>query len=867
MEADNTKPEAPPEAPTTTIDNYFQQYGKFHVAKATELLEPLHKPGVDELPKFEHVLRQPFEPQAHVIAAAMQMLTVQQRGVIVGEMGTGKTLMGMLSVHEHAKLSARKGGRNGNYRAIILCPDHLIKKWKDELEETIGGVKVHTFDAAGKGQSHLIGEMVALYEELRDPQSFKRNKRWKKPVGANWYVLGRNQAKFLPTRQPKAMRRMTLVAEEDTSTVPPTINKYPVRVDRCPTCGLPYKDKKGRSVQHITGGKNILKCESRWNIAMPDPDRKDCGLDCVDLRHPTDHPTDRPGRIVEADDRRWKIHECGTPLWQFTRTPKRWPPGIFFAQQLARAFHYIVVDEVHEQKSEGAAQALACAKLIASIGRCLALTGTLVGGYARDLFPLLFRFSPGDLVEEGFKWGGWLDFTREYGRIEEIHKTTVTADGDVKISYGSQSMRKDRDDTKVTPRPAPGIMPALFGQHLLDKTLFMSLEEMASGLPTYTEYVGGESGEGDEFYEECAVSMEPAQEAAYQDLEGTLVSKCRDMLIKGDMRLLGTMLIATLEYADRPWEWTAPTGKPEDLACGFWEKPKSRTPDNWRGVIQPQALPQDIIYPKEQALLNICQREIRAGNQVWVYCKMTNKRDVQPRLKKLLNQIGLRVAILRSTTVVPKKRLRWIEDNGPGVDVIISHNELVKTGVDFFGKKPGSHNFNSIVFYETGYSVLTLRQAARRAWRIGQSKDCRVYYLHYRGTMQARAMDLISRKMAASLAVDGKLNAEGLAAMTDDGSAAMALARSISNSIDENDIRRNWAKVSASLPSAKIDMSWLNAGIESLEADPFDELDLLPMEAGLLAQTMLDHEEQTGLSRDMLVRMAAEFFDYDEALV
>jgi len=31
-----------------------------------------------------------------------------------------------------------------------------------------------------------------------------------------------------------------------------------------------------------------------------------------------------------------------------------------------------------------------------------------------------------------------------------------------------------------------------------------------------------------------------------------------------------------------------------------------------------------------------------------------------------------------------------------------------------------------------------MRQAARRAWRIGQPRDCRVYYLYYKETMQHR---------------------------------------------------------------------------------------------------------------------------------
>ncbi len=63
---------------------------------------------------------------------------------------------------------------------------------------------------------------------------------------------------------------------------------------------------------------------------------------------------------------------------------------------------------------------------------------------------------------------------------------------------------------------------------------------------------------------------------------------------------------------------------------------------------------------------------------------------------------------------------------------MISHPQLVQTGLDFFGKEPRRPTTSTaIVFYETGYNPFTMQQAARRAWRIGQSKDCRVYYLHY----------------------------------------------------------------------------------------------------------------------------------------
>jgi hypothetical protein len=177
-----------------TIDDYFREFSHFHVRKATELLRPLHTPGRDLLPDFSDVTRKPFEPQAHVVAAAIKMLD-QTRGMIIGECGVGKTAMGMLTIHKHAQRSVRKGGCNCNYRAIVLCPDNLIKKWKDEIEQTIPGAKVVLFDADGKGCKHLITDMNRLYEAVRGPKG-----RWRKPQGAEWYILGRDQAKYPPAR-------------------------------------------------------------------------------------------------------------------------------------------------------------------------------------------------------------------------------------------------------------------------------------------------------------------------------------------------------------------------------------------------------------------------------------------------------------------------------------------------------------------------------------------------------------------------------------------------------------------------------------------------------------------------------------------
>ena len=72
----------------------------------------------------------------------------------------------------------------------------------------------------------------------------------------------------------------------------------------------------------------------------------------------------------------------------------------------------------------------------------------------------------------------------------------------------------------------------------------------------------------------------------------------------------------------------------------------------------------------------------------------------------------------------------------------------------------------TLCWYEVDYSVFVMRQASRRSWRIGQTEPVKVVFMAYRNTLQA------------SLAVEGELPADGLAAFGDDGDDLMlALAR------------------------------------------------------------------------------------------
>ena len=124
-----------------------------------------------------------------------------------------------------------------------------------------------------------------------------------------------------------------------------------------------------------------------------------------------------------------------------------------------------------------------------------------------------------------------------------------------------------------------------------------------------------------------------------------------------------------------------------------------------------------------------------------------------------------------------------VQLSGAGhIDVLICHPRLVQTGLDLI-------DFPTIAWYETDYSVYVFRQASRRSWRIGQTQPVKVVYMSYKNTLQADALKLVAKKLQSSLAVEGELPEDGLAAFGDDGDdLMMALARKIVSGDEEDDI-------------------------------------------------------------------------------
>ncbi|MGA2501208.1 MAG: hypothetical protein ABSH20_26005 [Tepidisphaeraceae bacterium] len=672
-----------------TLQEYLDRYGPLVADRARQAFEPLHIPATDAAVTLE--LKRPMLPaQAHVVTAAVKTLNRQKAVFLCCECGTGKSQMGACTVHAHA------AGKP--YRAIVMCPPHLVETWRAELELVFpdGTVDVH------------------VLEKWTELLSYPRGK----PARPTWLIMGETLAKNGP------YWRAAVVKDS-------------LGVLRCPDCGSQLRGKVG-------AGGNFLTTKDL------ERSRKQCTADVPTRR------LDADGNLV--------MRPCGAALWQYVGKPAVWAPADYIHRHMKGVFDYLIGDEVHEEKSETSARANALGALVASCRKVIAMTGTLIGGKAGHVRSLLFRLSPKSLKAENLSWEDDMEFARRYGRVDTIvTEKTGTAD-DNRRSHGKSTTKRQAEQ--------PGIMPTLYGRHLIGNTIFLSLKDVAADLPEYGEHP-------------TPVRMSADLAGPYREMEGKLKGAVAELMRRGNHQLLSAMLHALLAYPDYPYDW-----KPIGYVDG-----KGGPNGRYVLVTTPPSLDKATLWPKERKLLEILAEEKAQGRQCWVFCVYTNSHPVLARLEKIIQDAGHTVKVLEADKVPTRSRSAWIAKNAPGVDVIISHPQPVRTGLTLFDAM-GAHNFPSLVFYETGYELFTLRQASRRSWRIGQRLPCRVYYLYYRETMQARAMGLMAQKLDASLALEGQFSAEGLAAMSaDSGSLTTELAKSLVENIDFGDAERVWEKL------------------------------------------------------------------------
>ncbi|MCS7612239.1 DEAD/DEAH box helicase, partial [Pseudomonas aeruginosa] len=693
---------------------------------------------------MDRLKRKPFAAQAEVVQAITALLLDrnEQAGIINAEMGTGKTMMAIaVAAVMHAA---------GYRRTLVVSPPHLVYKWRREILETIPAARVWVLN----GPDTLL-KLLKLRDQMGDAYDGRQE----------FFILGRVRMRMgfhwrLACWKKRAACGQLLAA--------------------CPDCGQVLEDLEGNlvTVEEFERGDRRRTCSScrgaLWTLIRPGkPDggnRRATILKSM-CRIPTIGPVraerllndfgedflatmlvdnvsefinlmDAKGDFVFSD-RQAKRMERSMANIEFGFGEGGYQPTEFIKRQLPNGyFDLLVVDEGHEYKNSGSAQGQAMGVLAAKARKTVLLTGTLMGGYADDLFYLLFRILTQRMIEDGYRPNARgsmapaaMSFMRDHGVLKDIY---TERDGD---SHKTARGKK----LSVRTVKAPGFGPKGIHRFVLPFTVFLKLKDIGGNvLPDYQE----------EFVD---VPMAPEQASAYQRLAATLTAELRQALARRDTTLLGVVLNVLLAWPDCCF-------RPEIVK-------HPRTRDTLAFV--PAIFGDEQLMPKEQALVDLCLEEKAKGRKVLTYTVYSGTRDTTSRLKKVLEQAGLKVAVLRAS-VDTSRREDWILDQvDRGIDVLITNPELVKTGLDLL-------DFPTIAFLQTGYNVYTLQQAARRSWRIGQKHPVRVVFFGYAGSSQITCLQLMAKKIAVAQSTSGDVPESGLDSLNQDGdSVEMALARQL----------------------------------------------------------------------------------------
>ncbi len=739
---------------------FIDEFGEGLLAQVRSQNPPVYDPVLDEVSEthrqrqavLDGLKRKPFKAQADAVHAVVKLLADENQpaAVINAEMGTGKTMMAICA----AAVMQRT-----HPRTLVISPPHLVYKWRREILETVPGAKVWVLNGPDTLRKLL---------KLRQALSYKTNQ-------PEFFVLGRVRMRMGFHWRPSVISRRT------------SFDGQPFVAGACPDCMqmLTQDDKEGHpmpmsfELAKASLSDKRMKCphcgsalwtliragrpiESQYDLVlgalkqMPTIGEKTAqkllkafgeealGAMLGDNVYEFLNLMDENGDLVFSDKQARRM-ERSLATFEFSIGEGGYQPTEFIKRYLPRGyFGLLVVDEGHEYKNEGSAQGQAMGVLASQCQKALLLTGTLMGGYADDLFHLLWRLNPAAMLEDGFKpakngsmANATMSFMREHGVLKDIYKES------------SESSHRTAKGKQVSVRTskAPGFGPVGIMRYVLPMTVFLKLRDIGQKvLPPYEE----------QFLE---VAMTETQAQAYKEMSLKLVQMLKQALVTGDNSLLGVVMNVLLAWPD----------------CCFSEEvvrhPRTKALLHHQGAV----FAEGDTSPKEAELLRICLAEKALGRKVLAYSVYSGTRDTTSRLKTQLEIRGLKVAVLRAS-VDAAKREDWVaEQVEKGIDVLICNPELVKTGLDLL-------DFPTIVFMQSGYNVYTVQQAARRSWRIGQKQDVRVIFLGYVGSAQMDCLKLMAKKIAVSQSTSGDMPDSGLDVLNDSGdSLEVALAKKLLN--------------------------------------------------------------------------------------
>ena len=205
------------------LGEFIDTYRDAIAQRVVESYPPLYRPS-EYNGHLPHLLRSPLGAQEDAIRGAVLSLQAHRGTTVVGEMGTGKTFIATAAAH-----------MAGFKRVLVLCPPHLTRKWKREVEETVPSAR------------------TAIVTSITDLERL----RFSVGAGPLFVVMSRERAKLSYRWKPAVIQRWAvangrLVRDEETG--------EPFRIPCCPVCNTQILDKDGVPLTYMDLNRRKRVC-------------------------------------------------------------------------------------------------------------------------------------------------------------------------------------------------------------------------------------------------------------------------------------------------------------------------------------------------------------------------------------------------------------------------------------------------------------------------------------------------------------------------------------------------------------------------------------------------------------------------------
>ena len=745
----------------TGLDNYLQLFGEGLAKKIQMSFRPKFIPGEDTYDNYlynidDYVYYNAgvnlYEAQRSAIQAIVNNMDLNKNTFLVGEMGAGKTLMASSACYVH------NANKNKGINVLVMCPSHLVNNWKNEIARFIPNSRSYII--------HNVEELLAIKDRLEDPYKIENS----------FVIMSKEIAKIGYGNRPAVLFKRIGYYQNEHGDMIKANNVFV-----CPECGqvltkyinvpaYPGSNRKVKrkvpleltdfakeysynmvcenTIKVYDAKEEIYKTRKCGNSLWTAMNRDDENLQWVKLGKSgwfhvdsidilMDYYLNSGVKMTKKDaelfenlsDQHNSLRRTGEVDRRYNGT-KKYPVAKYIKKRMPNVFDYGIFDEAQAYKGK-TEQGHAFHILAQSCKKTITMTGTLMNGYVNSMYYLLYRLLPQAMKREGFNYEDEAEFNRIFG----VNSTTTVMDG--------------RTVKRRSNKLLPGISSLVFTKFLLNNTVFVSLEDMTEGLPNYTEIP-------------YSVDMDEITARYYNSYEQFMRRMATGR--EGDKRYIRQYCRRMLTIPDAPH-------------CMEDELSEENT------VLFAAPEIEEFTTNKDLALLDIINTKVTAGEKVLVYYNDVGTTNLGDHIRLTINSYGYKSAELKAS-VKAEKREEFINKLvRDGYDVLICNPSLVETGLNLL-------DFTTIVFYQLGYNLNTMRQASRRSWRLSQKKDITVYFLYYSDTTQEATLSLMATKLHAAQSMEGKFSEEGLRAMSDNQDVLTQIASNvvdgIKNTVDQS---------------------------------------------------------------------------------